>query len=450
MAGIFKAYDIRGVYNEEINEDIAYLIGLGLANKIYNNKGKIGVSRDMRSHSPSLSTSLINGLLEGGCEVVDFGLMATPMNYWANATNSLDGSVMVTASHNPAKYNGFKVSLKGAVPIDYDTGLNQVENFVNENKNLKNKNSLKQAIIRDSKKDLTEYLNFCEKFLPTNKNYKPLKIAIDAGNGMAGYFLKEFCAKYPWIETIELYWDLDGNFPNHEADPIKAKNLADLQKAVVENNCDFGLGFDGDADRAGFVDEKGNIISSDLMTAFIAQKYLKENKGAGIIYDLRSSSIVEEVIKNNGGRPLRSRVGHSFVKRLMRKENAIFGGELSGHYYFAECFSTDSALMALIQVINILQESSLPLSQGITGFRKYYPTGELSFKVQDAQAIIEKLGISYSQYKTDYLDGLTVNADGWWFNLRASNTEPLLRLNLEAKDEKIRNTKLEEIKAQIS
>lgn len=456
MAGIFKAYDIRGVYGEELTDEIAYWIGLGLASQVFSEGNTILVSRDARTHSNKLNEKLIQGLTEGGCNVLDIGLAATPMNYWANVTYEADGSVMITASHNPAKYNGFKVSAKGAVPIDHKSGLYLIEEFVN-NKQAPSKKPMTKGSVKtkDSAQVLKEYLAFTKKFITPQALSKKLKIAVDSANGMAGCFLKDFFAMYSQnnIEIVDLYWDIDGSFPNHEADPVKPKNLEALQKAVKENNCDFGIGFDGDADRGGFVDENGTIVSSDLITALIGEYYLDQNPGCAILYDLRSSQVVYDTILAKGGKPVRSRVGHSFMKRLLKEQNGKFGGELSGHYYFADCFYTDSALMALVQVINILSEKKEKLSTMIDKFRKYCPTGEISFKVQDAQGVLEKLERQYANntktYKIDKLDGLTVEGQDWWFNLRASNTEPLLRLNLEAKTQDVRDDKLEEVKALI-
>jgi len=268
---------------------------------------------------------------------------------------------------------------------------------------------------------------------------------------MAGYFLEEFCQRYSWLEVVPLYWELDGTFPNHEADPLKLENLAPLQQLVREKNCDFGVCFDGDADRAAFVDEQGQIISSDLITAIIAENYLSQSpQKTGIIYDLRSSDVVKELIESKGGRPIRTKVGHAFMKKVLRDEDAKFGGELSGHYYFADCFYTDSALMAVIQMLNIYQHKQQSLSTLIAPLRKYYSSGEISFRVDDVAEILQKVQDKYSDYQQDQLDGLTVRADQWWFNLRPSNTEPLLRLIVEAKQPNLKDQTVAEIKSLVN
>ncbi|HEX8237973.1 MAG TPA: phosphomannomutase/phosphoglucomutase, partial [Abditibacteriaceae bacterium] len=374
MAGIFKAYDIRGVVNESgtvgagLSIERAYLIGRGLAATVFKGQGApnspIVVSRDMRTHSPQMAAELIRGLSEGGCDVLDMGLAATPMNYWANVHYKSGGSVTVTASHNGPEYNGFKVSGAGATPLDFSTGLNRVEEFVlhAEADPSTVSPASKIGTVTVTEDALEQYLDFMDGFVePGNTNGRVansqpgrrLKIGIDAGNGMGGFFLPAFFARHPEFEAVPLYWELDGSFPNHEADPLKEENLRDVQALVKQHSCDFGVAYDGDADRCMFVENTGANISSDLVTAFIAEEMLAHTPGGPILYDLRSSRIVPEWISEHGGVPVRGRVGHSFMKRLLKEKGARFGGELSGHYYFADCFNTDSGLMAMIQIINI-------------------------------------------------------------------------------------------------
>lgn len=449
--GIFKAYDIRGVVGDGLSVERAYLIGRGLAAEVFSGEARpIVVSRDMRTHSPEMASELIRGLNDGGCNVIDIGLAATPMNYWANVHYNSGGSVQVTASHNGPKYNGFKVSGAGAKPLDFSTGLDRVEAFVLRAESGATLEAAQTGNARQIETALAEYFDFMTPFAASGD--QAVKVAIDAGNGMAGFFLPELARRLPWLQLVPLYWELDGNFPNHEADPLKAENLHDVEKAVPQHGCDFGVAFDGDADRCMFVDERGVSISSDLITAFIAGAMLERFPGSAILYDLRSSHVVPESIAERGGVPVRGRVGHSFMKRLLKEKNAPFGGELSGHYYFRECFNTDSGLMALLQVLNLWRRAGgQTLSQLIAPLRRYSATGEINFRVADAPSVLRRIEANYESQgaELDHLDGLTVQMPGWWFNLRSSNTEPLLRLNLEAANESDRDAKLQEVQALI-
>ena len=451
MSGIFKAYDIRGIASGDdapLTAQRAYLIGRGLAHSVFAGFSPIAISHDMRTHSPELYGELSRGLREGGCDVLEVGLCATPMNYFAINHYDARGGVQVTASHNGPEYNGFKVSGPGASPLDYSSGLNMVEQYVLDAEKGETPAPVENVGSATPVENvLRDYLDWMNRFVQTGD--KTLKIGIDAGNGMAGLFLPEFFAPHePWQAT-PLFWELDGNFPNHEADPLKAENLVDVQRLVRDNKLDIGVAYDGDADRCMFVDENGDSISSDLITALVAAEILAEQPGATILYDLRSSKVVPEWIKEHGGVPQRGRVGHSFMKRLMKREGAMFGGELSGHYYFASCFNTDSGLMMMIKVLNLLSHSDKPLSEHIAPLRRYRATGEINYRVEDAAATREKVKAHYTSHgaTTDELDGLTVNMpDGsWWFNLRSSNTEPLLRLNLEAANESERDAHLQEV-----
>ena len=451
MAGIFKAYDIRGIAQGDdapLTSERAYLIGRGLAHSVFAGFSPIAISHDMRTHSPELYDELSRGLRDGGCDVIEVGLCATPMNYFAINHTDARGGVQVTASHNGPEYNGFKVSGPGASPLDYSSGLNRVEQYVLDAEVGEIPDPVEHVgSVSKVENILHDYLDWMNKFVAATG--KPLKIGIDAGNGMAGLFLPEFFAPHPNWQATPLFWEMDGNFPNHEADPLKAENLVDVQKLVRDNGLDVGVAYDGDADRCMFVDENGDAISSDLITALVAAEILGEQPGATILYDLRSSQVVPEWIKEHGGVPMRGRVGHSFMKRLMKREGAMFGGELSGHYYFASCFNTDSGLMMMIKVLNLLSNSDKPLSEHIAPLRRYRATGEINYRVEDAAQTMEKIKAHYSSHgaTTDDLDGLTVNMpDGsWWFNLRSSNTEPLLRLNLEAANESARDARLQEV-----
>jgi phosphomannomutase len=456
MAGIFKAYDIRGVVGEGLDERIAYLIGRGLADAVFQSAAPIVVSRDMRTHSPQLAARLVRGLCEGGRDVLDIGLAATPMNYWANVHYQSGGSVTVTASHNGPEYNGFKVSGANAAPIDYSNGLNCVEEFVRQAQAGSTPAvATAPGQARQIENALDEYLNFMLSVLPQSDaatDERPVKIAVDAGNGMAGFFMPELERRLPWLECVPLYWKLDGTFPHHEADPLKAENLRDVCAAVLAHNCDFGVAFDGDADRCMFVDNQGQSISSDLMTAFIAKEVLRRAPGSAILYDLRSSHIVPETIKAHGGTAVRGRVGHSFMKRLLKEKDAPFGGELSGHYYFRDCFNTDSGLMALLEVLQVWRRSRQTLAEMVAPLRCYAASGEINFRVENVPQILQRIEARYRSQNAhiDHLDGLTVELPEWWFSLRSSNTEPLLRLNLEAATPQQREEKLREVQALIN
>ncbi len=451
MAGIFKAYDIRGVVGDFLTPRVAYLIGRALAARIFKAGDSLALTRDMRTHSPQMFAQLSRGLREGGVNAVEVGLAPTPMNYWAINRFGTAGGVQVTASHNGPAYNGFKVSGKNATPMDYDGTLRYVEEFVLDA--LKNGDPApveNQGQVQSVEGALAEYLEWMNGFCAFGP--KKLRVGIDAGNGMGGFFLSEFFAKHPQFELVPLYFELDGTFPNHEADPLKAENLHDTERLVREQKLDLGVAFDGDADRCMFVDENGDSVSSDLLTALIAGEVLKETPGSPILYDLRSSQAVPQWIEEHGGKPVRGRVGHTFMKRLLKETGARFGGELSGHYYFADCYKTDSGLMALIQILNLLSSSDQPMSEHVAPLRRYSATGEINYRVSDAAATLKKLEEHYGAQGAhlDHLDGLTVElgdikAGGWWFNLRSSNTEPLLRLNLEAATPASRDEHLQEV-----
>ena len=434
---IFRSYDIRGLYPTEVNKETAYLIGkayiywLNSKFKILNSK--ILVSRDMRDSSPELSKELIRGLIESGADVIDIGLSTTPMHYFGINFLNADGGIMVTASHNPAEYNGFKVSLAKAVPVGKDSGLEEIKKFA-----LDKKETIANRIGIVAQKDiLNDYVEFLTKNRKINKN---LKLVVDAGNGMAGYILPKIFEKLGIKNYEPLYFDLDGNFPNHEANPLKEETLAELKKKVLENKADLGIAFDGDGDRVGFLTHKGEFIRGDYITALIANAYLKQKPKSKIIYDIRCSHSVKESIEENGGTPIRGRVGHAYMKECLRKDNILFGGELSMHYYFQEFFNCDSGALAMIKILELLSESGKNLEELARPLEKYYQSGELNFFVQDGSAaggevkeqIIKKIANYFSDGKIDYLDGLTVEYPEWWFNLRASGTEPLLRLNIEA------------------
>jgi phosphomannomutase len=430
MAGIFKAYDIRGIYPEQIDEEIAFKVGYHYRDLLDTEDMARGavvvVSRDMRSHSVPLAEALKDGLRTRGLSVIDIGLADTPMNYFATGYLQASGGIQVTASHNPAIYNGLKMSRRDAIPVSWDTGIDRLERLVNES----TVSADLPKVGEEEKRDVADsYRRHVLSMLTGNE--PRLKVAADAANGMGatyGPILEPLN-----IDLVPLYFELDGSFPNHEANPLKPENLVDLQKAVAEHGCDLGVAFDGDGDRAIFVDEKGQAISADLTTALLAPRFLREHPGAAIVYDLRSSWATKEAIIEAGGKPVRERVGHSFMKATMRKVGSPFGGELAGHFYYQANYTADSSVITLIELLNHLRETGQPLSSLIAPLDRYHATGEVNFKVEDKAGMIRHLAEEFADGEIDYLDGITVQYDDWWFNVRPSNTEPLLRLVLEAR-----------------
>ncbi|KPJ63467.1 MAG: hypothetical protein AMS15_00165 [Planctomycetes bacterium DG_23] len=427
--GIFKAYDIRGIYvaratgPDELDEELARKIGRATAQFL--GAKKMVVSRDMRLSSPSISEATIQGILEAGSDAVDIGLASTPGNYFATANYGFDGGLQITASHNPKEYNGFKVSGHEASPIGEETGLPEIERIATSGKfepAAKKGSVSKKDIAADYKKHI---LKFAE-------DIAPLKLVIDAANGMGGLEIPLIFDQLP-CQTIPLYFELDGTFPNHEANPLKYENLRDLRARVKEAKADLGVALDGDCDRCAYIDERGEIISSDLITALIAREVLAKEPGARIIYDVRSSWAVKEEIERSGGIPLKGRVGHAFMKAALREKSAAFAGELSGHYYFRDNFYCDSASIGLIKVLNLLSKAERPISEIIAPLNRYFATGEINFEVEDKAAMIMELTRKFSDGKQDFMDGITVEYEDWWFNVRQSHTEPLLRLNLEGR-----------------
>ncbi len=436
MAGIFKAYDVRGLYPSQLNEDMAYKIGLA-AQHIYDDEDRalatmpntIVVGRDMRSHSEPLEAALINGLRDAGFDVLSIGLATTPMNYFAVGHLGALGGVQVTASHNPKDYNGLKLSRANARPVSGDHGIPLLESSVQQG-------NLPKAAQRGGLEHgevFKEYGEMLLSHLRRPDGSRRLKVVADAANGMGTLYLPLLEAA--GIDVIPLFFELDGTFPNHEANPLKSENLKDLQAAVRQHGADLGVSFDGDGDRSAFVDEQGTMIGSDLSTALIAGELLEREPGNAVVYDLRSSRAVAEYITQKGGRPIRERVGHSFIKATLRRENGIFGGELAGHYYFRDTYTADNSLLAVFEILNLLWKTGQPMSSLVEPLRRYAKSEETNFQVEDKQGMMDRLAERYSDGEIDYLDGVTVQYDDWWFNVRPSNTEPYLRLVAEAKDE---------------
>jgi len=437
-SSIFKAYDIRGTYPNQINGEIAYKIGYALAG--YLKPRQIAVGRDMRLSSDELFDSLAKGINDYGVDVIDLGLISTDGLYFAVGKFGYDGGVMITASHNPKQYNGFKICRKQALPLSGQEGLNNILQAIQEN-NLDGKAPVKGNIAR---KDISEdYARHCLSFIEVEK-IKPYKIVIDAGNGMAGATLPTVLEKLP-INVHRLFFELDGTFPNHPASPIELENLVDLQKKIKETSADFGVAFDGDADRMFLVDKYGTQVGGDMVTALVAKSLLKKNPGETILYNLICSRAVPELVTRMGGTPIRTRVGHALIKPLMKKHNAIFGGEHSGHFYFRENWFADSGLIAFLVCLELLSVENRPLHDMIKEIDHYVRSGEINSKVSSIKDKIEEVSRTFANGEQDKIDGLTVHYSDFWFNLRPSNTEPLLRLNIEANNKELLASKKDQL-----
>ena len=431
IPNIFKAYDIRGLVGSELTKQFAFSTGVAFAKflELEREPATVVIGEDMRPSSPELADAFSAGVTSQGMDVIRIGFASTDMLYFAAGKLNLPGA-MFTASHNPAEYNGIKLCLSGARPIGKESGLLTIEKFVRDGVPV----SMRPVGVESQRNMLDEYVDYLMSLVDLS-NIRKLNIVIDAGNGMAGHTAPAVFSRIN-AQLTEMYFELDGTFPNHEANPIDEENLKDLKKMVKKKGADIGLAFDGDADRCFLVDEKGNAVNPSLLTALIADRELKKKPGASIIYNLISSRAVREVVTENGGKALRSRVGHSYIKALMAESGAIFGGEHSGHFYFAEFWRADSGMLAALYAIAALGQSEQTLSELLKPYARYFASGEINSKVSDSKATMAEIKALFSAkpgVTTDELDGLTVDGDDWWFNVRASNTEPLLRLNVEAK-----------------
>jgi phosphomannomutase len=431
---IFKAYDVRGLVDTEITADFCFATGVAFARFLQQERepGTVVIGEDMRPSSPVFADAFSAGITSQGLDVIRIGLASTDMLYFAAGKLNMPGA-MFTASHNPAEYNGIKMCLSGARPIGKESGLLTIEKFVEQGSPIE----LRSVGVERSQPMLEEYVEHLLSLVDLS-SMRPLKVVIDAGNGMAGYTAPAVFKKLN-AEVIEMYFELDGTFPNHEANPIDPKNLQDLSKAVKKHKADIGLAFDGDADRCFLVDEKGDLVNPSALTALIADRALASDPGSTIIYNLISSRSVKEVVEENGGTAVRSRVGHSYIKKMMAETGAIFGGEHSGHFYFRDFWRADSGMLAALHALAALSESKGSLSQLLHSYNRYSSSGEINLVVSDAQSVMDSIESHYlamdlaiGGITTDHLDGLTVESTDWWFNVRASNTEPLLRLNVEA------------------
>ncbi len=421
MAGIFKAYDIRGIYGEDFTEAIAHDIGRAFADRFQIKT--VAMGRDMRPHSQPLFEAMAAGLTQQGVTVYDLGLCSTPMTYFSTGHLQTDAGIMITASHNTGEWNGCKLCLRNAVPVSGATGIKDIAAAVEQ------RNFQPPAAVPGEIRDYPIQEKYASHIRPEAAIQRPLRIAADMANGMG---IIESVLLRDLLDIDPLFDELDGAFPNHEANPLKTETYAALQATMQAGQYDFGVAFDGDADRVGFTDEKGNIIPMDLITALIAQDLLQHTKGT-VLYDLRSSRAVKEIITENGGTPVMCRVGHSFIKQQMRETDAIFAGELSGHYYFrfGDVFA-ESAALAVLRIANIVSATDKPLSEIIRPIQRYCASGEINSEVKDPQAVLQKLKAKHADGKQCELDGLSVDYPDWWFNVRCSNTEPLIRLNTEA------------------
>ena len=431
LSSIVKAYDVRGVVPDELDPEIARALGVAFVR--FTNATRIVTARDMRESGVELSAAFAEGATSQGCDVVDAGLGSTDLLYYAAGTLDVPGA-MFTASHNPAKYNGIKLCLPGAKPVGQDSGLRDIraeaERFLVEG--LPTYDGEPGTVTTQDL--LAGYADYMKQLVPGIESIRRLKVVVDAGNGMGGHTVPAVFEGLP-LESTDMYFELDGSFPNHEANPIEPANTADLQAKVRELGADLGLAFDGDADRCFVIDERGEIVSPSVLTALIADRELAKHPGATIIHNLITSRAVPEVVAENGGTPVRTRVGHSFIKAEMARTGAVFGGEHSGHFYFSEFWNADSGMLAALHALAALGGQEGTLSQLLTTYDRYAASGEINSTVDDQKARVAAIQERYADLELDELDGLTVTSpEGWWFNVRASNTEPLLRLNVEAPD----------------
>lgn len=439
MSGIFKAYDIRGIYNKEFNRDDVYRIGYFIPKLL--KADKVLVGHDCRVSSDEVFEYLSKGITDSGADVYSIGLSTTPMVYFATAKHGFDASVQITASHNPKEYNGLKISRTGALPVGSDSGLAELENMV---RNSKIEAADKKGKVVDF--DIRgEYVNFLREYVP---DLSDLSIAVDCSNGMTSLIIKDILGTSPHY----IFDTLDGTFPNHEPNPLDEKNDADLQRIVVENKCDAGVIYDGDGDRVVFVDEKGRFIPPDIMIAVIGMYYLEKEKG-NVLCDIRTSKAVSEYITELGGTPHMWKVGHAFAKVKLRELKGIFGGELAGHYYFRDFFNCDSGIFASLIALNVIsrikKEGKL-FSDLIDSIRKYPNSGEVNFRIEQKDEAMERLKNEFTQKERSTafydFDGYRIEFKDWWFNVRMSNTEPYLRLVVEANSEALLEKKLSEIR----
>ena len=439
---VFKAYDVRGLYRTELDEEGAYAIGRAYVEQF--ETARIAVGRDMRLSSPTMARATIEGAADAGAEVLDLGLVGTEMTYFAVGEVGLDGGIMVTASHNPKEYTGMKIVRRGALPVGGDSGLLDV------------RDRALAAEWRDAERGDVHDEDIWDGFVERVLSFvdvdalKPLRVVIDAANGMAGVMLPRVLERLPMVEVVRCYFEPDGSFPNHEPNPLLPENREFIIGKTTEEQADFGVAFDGDADRCFFVDDTGDFVPGDFTTALFAETILGREPGGKVIYDVRASWAVPEAITNAGGTPLINRVGHAFIKQRMREDDAVFGGEVSAHYYFRDFSQADSGTVPFLLMCDLVSRHG-KLSKALDRFRtRYFLTGEINTPVADVPAKLAELEERFGpEGRVSKLDGLSIESDDWHFNVRPSNTEPLLRLNLEARSQELMERKRDEVLAVI-
>jgi phosphomannomutase len=437
---VFKAYDVRGLYPTELDEEGAYAIGRAVVQQF--EPKRFAVGRDMRLSSPAMAAAAIRGAADGGADVVDLGMIGTEMLYFAVGELGLDGGLTVTASHNPKEYTGMKIVRRGALPVGGESGLLDVRDRA-----LASDNLLQGAPGHVEDYDIwPAYVDRVMSFIDVSA-LRPLKVVIDAANGMAGAMLPPVLDRLPQVEAVRCFFEPDGTFPNHEPNPLLPENREFIVRKTLQEGADLGVAFDGDADRCFFVDDTGEFVPGDFVTALFAETLLEKEPGAKIIYDVRASWAVPETIERHGGVPLVNRVGHAFIKARMRKEHAAFGGEVSGHYYFRDFSQADSGAVPFLLMLELISSKGRKLSEILAPLReKFFITGELNTPVSDVALKVQEIKERYAgEAKISHLDGVSVDADGWHFNVRPSNTEPLLRLNLEARSQELMERKRDEV-----
>jgi phosphomannomutase len=441
--GAFKAYDVRALYPSQLDEEGAYAVGRAFAAQF--EPKRIAVGRDMRLSSPSMADAVINGVADGGVDVADLGMVGTEMVYFATGQLGLDGGIMVTASHNPAEYTGMKIVRRGALPVGSESGLLEIRDRAVRGE--------WRGMTRGSVEPVDVWDGFVERVLGfvDRDAIAPLRIVVDAANGMAGVMLPRVLAQLPQVEVVRCNFEPDGSFPNHEPNPLLPENREFIVRRTTEEGAAFGVAYDGDADRCFFVDDQGEFVPGDFTTALFAESVLAREPGGKVIYDVRASWAVPETIERAGGTPLINRVGHSFIKQRMREEGAVFGGEVSAHYYFRDFSQADSGVIPFLLMLELVSRKDRPLSEILEPLRShFFLTGEINTPVADVAVKLQELKERFgSEGRVSHLDGLSVDADDWHMNVRPSNTEPLLRLNLEALSEELMKQKRDEVLALI-
>ncbi len=446
---IFKAYDIRGIYGTEVTEALAYNLGRSFAQFMKKDQGKddltLVVCQDMRMSSEPLKAELIRGLTEQGIDIVDIGLASTPTFYFGVAKYGYDGGIQVTASHNPGKYNGFKMVRPGAGPISGETGIKTIRDMVEKGEfpTIEKKGTVttRTGVIEEEVAYALSQVDVSA--------IKPLRVVIDNANGMGALVMKELFSHLS-CEVDEMYYELDGNFPNHDANPLIDENNKDIQARVVENGADIGIALDGDSDRVFFVDNTGKTVEPAIVRGMLAQVYLKDKPGGAVGYDVRPGKITEDLILEAGGRPFLTKVGHSLIKEASKKENAVFSGESSGHFFIKADFGFfEMPAIIILEFLKVISESGKTVREYIEPLMKYAHSGEINFDVEDKQSVFDRLRATYGEHLTQEFDGMSFDLGDWWFNVRPSNTENVVRLNLEANEENTMKEKVEKVRALI-